>query len=196
MKKYLFIFISIIIILLITIIYITNGANKSCAKYHYYLTGMWIGDPEFLKKSNLTDLQFFISPKEKRGRCRIRNCYIIMVDINGKFILNQPIELEEISSSHNQRWCAYGANKKIKDDVFNIEFRITNEDIAEPNKDITEPNKDIAEPEIFNILSKKIILSLSMINGSLIIKNNNKIYGLLEKDLISSAAAISAYEKK
>lgn len=162
----------IIIIFLILIISIVNSANKCCVKYQNYLTGMWIGDPEFLKKSDLSDLQIFISPKENQKR----NGYIIMLDKNKEFLLNQPIELEELSSSHSQRWSAYGANKQVKNDLFNIEF--------------------ILNSEVENIFPKHLKFTLSMGGGVLSISDKNgKLYSLLEKDLISSAAAINAYEE-
>ena len=174
-------FVTVIAIFLIIIIYITKGATNSCNKYHYYLTGMWSGDPEFLKKSNLQDLKLFISPRE-RG---VRNCYIIMVDINGGFILNEPISMKEISSSHNQRWNSHSENKKIKNDSFNVEFALLGEE------------KKTFSSEVFNVFPNRFILSFSIMGGSLIIKNREgKIYALFEKDLLSSAAAINAYEKK
>jgi hypothetical protein len=152
----------------------TKSANISCNKYHYYLSGMWVGDPEFLKKSNLKDLQIFISPKNKIKR----NGYIIMVNTNNDIILNQPIELQEVSSSHNQRWAAYNMDKKINNDNFTINYLILND----------------IDTDLF---PKNIILSVSIGNGTLVIKSsdNDHVYALCEKDLISSAAAIAAYEE-
>jgi hypothetical protein len=174
--KLLFIVIAIIVFLIICIMLFTNFANTSCKKYHYYLSGMWIGDPEFLKKSNLKDLQIFISPKENKNRSKsTRSGYIIMVNTNGDILINQPIDLKEITSSHNQRWAAYNMDKKIKNDSFDIQYQILN-DIEDFPKNIT--------------------MSVSITNGSLVIKNNNTTYALCEKDLISSAAAIVAYEEE
>ena len=166
-----FFIIAIIIILLIVLITSITSANKSCSKYQNYLTGMWIGDPEFIKKSDLTDLQIFIGPKENVKR----NGYIIMLDKNNEFILNSAIELKEITSQHAQRWSANTENKKIKDDHFNIEYQV-----------LTDIN---------NVFPKKINLNLSMGNGVLAIKANEKTYALLIKDLIASAEAIASYGK-
>ena len=166
-----FFIIAIIIILLILLITSINSANKSCSKYQNYLTGMWIGDPEFIKKSDLTDLQIFIGPKENLKR----NGYVIMMYKNNKFILISAIELKEITSQHTQRWSANAENKKIKDDNFNIEYQL-----------LTDVN---------NVFPKKINLNLSMSNGVLSIQSNGKIYALLIKDLIASAEAIASYGK-
>lgn len=167
---YIFI-IAIIIIFLIIIISMVRSADNCCIKYQNYLTGMWIGDPEFLKKADLSDLQIFISPKENKRR----NGYIIMLDSTKEFILNQPIELEEYSSQHNQRWAAHSANKKNKNDLFNINF--------------------ILNTQVDDIFPKQLIFALSMTNGALSISDRNgKIYSLLEKDLISSAVAINTYK--
>ena len=161
----------ILIIIIIIIICSVKNANSCCLKYNTYLSGMWIGDLEFIKKANLSDLQIFIAPKEQKKR----NGYILMVDKNKDFILNQPIELVELSSQHKQRWSANTANKKI-DDEFMIHFQL---------------NTDVK-----NIYPKKMIFILSIINGVLTIRDeNNKIYALLTKDLIASASAISAYKE-
>lgn len=155
---------------------ISKSANLSCNKYHYYLSGMWVGDPEFLKKSNLKDLQIFISPKNKTKNKTKRNGYIIMVNTNNDIILNQPIELQEMSSTHNQRWNAYKMNKKIKDDNFTINYSI-----------LSDINTDL--------FPKNITMCVSMSNGTLVIKSDDNIYALCEKDLIASADAIATYEE-
>jgi len=171
--KIIYIIVIIILLLLIIIIPTVQNANNCCIKYHNYLTGMWIGDPQFIKKSNLTDLQIFIGPKEKKKR----NGYIIMLDQNNNFILNQAIELQELSSSHNQRWSAHSANKKKIDDDFNIWLLIDN---------------------LKNVFPKKLKFSISMGNGILKIVGINingeeKTYALLTKDILASAEAIHAY---
>lgn len=99
-----------------------------------------------------------------------------MVNINGDIVLNQPIELQEITSAHNQRWAAYNMNKKIKDDNFIIDYLIASD----------------IDTDIF---PKNMSMNISIGNGTLVIKNNNNIYALCEKDLISSAAAIAAYNE-
>jgi hypothetical protein len=163
--------IAIVIIFLIIIISMVRSANNCCIKYQNYLTGMWIGDPEFLKNAELSDLQIFISPNENKKR----NGYIIMLDNNKEFILNQPIELEEYSSKHNQRWSAHSANKKNANDLFHINF--------------------ILHTKINDIFPKQLIFALSITNGALSISDHNgKIYSLLEKDLISSSAAVNIYK--
>ena len=100
-----------------------------------------------------------------------------MVNANNDIILNQPIELQEMSSAHNQRWAAHNMNKKIKDDNFTINYLISSD----------------IDTDLF---PKNITMSVSMGNGTLMVKNNGNVYALCEKDLISSAAAITAYEEE
>ena len=108
-----------------------------------------------------------------------------MVDINGDFILNEPIGLKEISSQHNQRWLSHSENKKIKNDLLNIQFALLGD------------GKQNDSSDIFNIFPNRLMLSFSIMRGSLIIKDEKgKIYALFEKDLLSSAAAINTYEKR
>jgi hypothetical protein len=164
---YVFIII-IIIILLIILIYTLKNANSCCIKYHNYLTGLWVGDPEFIKKSNLSDFKLFIGPRENKKR----NGYIIMLDKNNDFILNKAISLQESSTGHTQRWSAHSANKQT-DDKFNIQYLL--------NTDVN------------NVFPKQINFLVSMNNGVLTVNNNGKIYALLTKDLLASAEAIKAY---
>ena len=170
MKKYTCLsFVIIVIIILIIIVIIMKSSNSSCCteKYNIYLTGLWVGDPEFLSQANLKDLQIFIAPKEKK----LRQGYIIMTDTNGNFILNQAIEFRNTSQSSASK-----ANKQKQKDKFNANYQTNIEDDS--------------------IFPKNIKLGVSMCDGTLSIHDtkSNKLYALLEKDLISSATAIEAYK--
>ena len=168
MKSKFYILIAIVVIILIIIFYLINLANNCTEKYNNYLTGLWIGDPDFLSHAKLRDMQLFIAPKEKK----IRQGYIIITDINGEFILNQPIEFKELNYS---KWNAYNSNKKNKNDKFCINY----------------------QTNITADFPKNIKIGVSMCNGTLTIHNtdSNILYAFLEKDIISSATAIEEYKK-
>ena len=167
MKYKFYILIAIVIVILIIIFCLVKSANTCIEKYNNYLTGLWIGDPDFLLSAKLQDMQLFISPKENK----VRQGYIIITDINGDFILNQPIEFKELNSS---KWNAYNSNKKNKNDKFYTNY----------------------QTNIIKDFPKNIKIGVSMCDGTLTIHNTdlNILYALLEKDLISSAAAITAYK--
>ena len=184
MKSNYIIFIAIIIIIIIIFICVLNNSASICnERYNNYLTGMWIGDPDFLKQSNLKDLQIFISPKEKK----IRQGYIIMTDTNGKFIMNEPIEFKE--SNNSKKWSALKANKQKNKDKFISYYNVTNTNTNASTNASTSTNT--------NEFPKNLKFGLSMCDGTLTIHDadSNKLSALLEKDLISSAFAIEAYNE-
>ena len=200
MKSNYIIFIAIIIIIIIIFICVLNNSASICnERYNNYLTGMWIGDPDFLKQSNLKDLQIFISPKEKK----IRQGYIIMTDTNGKFIMNEPIEFKE--SNNSKKWSALKANKQKNKDKFISYYNVTNTNTnASTSTNInastsinTNDSTNTNASTNTNEFPKNLKFGLSMCDGTLTIHDadSNKLSALLEKDLISSAFAIEAYNE-
>jgi hypothetical protein len=150
--------ISIVIILFI----ITYGA---VCKYDEYLSGFWVGNSTFLKKSKLEDFQLFIAPY--KNKCR--QGYLIMIDENGEFVSNQVIEIKNKSNW----WDAFKSLYK-KTDIYKI--------------DHVELKYD-AEPS----MPKTIKMSLSILNGTLTLYDDKKVYAFMEKDLSASAIALKAY---
>ena len=53
--------IAVLIILIIVIIAVVGAPTGR--RYCDYLSGMWVGDPAFLRKAGLRDMQMFISPR-------------------------------------------------------------------------------------------------------------------------------------
>ena len=177
-SKYI-IFIAIIIVIIIIIIAILNTSATSCnERYNNYLTGMWSGDPDFLKQSNLKDLQLFIAPPEKN----VRQGYIIMTDQDGNFLMNEPIEFKE-NVTNLKKWNAFNANRKKTKDKF----------ITHHSTDLESSNTDLSTK--MTEFPKNLKFGLSMCDGTLTIydADSNKLSAFLEKDLIGSAAAIEAY---
>ena len=179
--KYIII-ISIIIVIIIIIFYLLNNSASTCnERYNNYLTGMWTGDPDFLKQANLKDLQLFISPKEKN----MRQGYVIMTDINGNFIMNEPIEFKD-TNNQSKNWKALSANSQKNKDKFIIHY----ENASESDSKESDSKKSDKFP-------KNLKFGISMCDGTLTIHDtdSNKILAFLEKDFISSAVAIDTYNE-
>ena len=139
----------VIVVLIITI------AQCSRLKYENYIEGTWVGGQEFLDSANLRDFMLVIEP---RASCGKYNGYLMIVDMQGDFISNQPVTINTSSS-----WVS-GAKSTVaySNDVFNFcKFNITGVDIA----DTSIPNKTMA--------------AVSMLNGYMCIKDTKKIYAIL-----------------
>ena len=180
-SKYIII-IAIIIVIIIIIFCVLNSSASNCnERYNNYLTGIWSGDPDFLKQSNLKDLQIFIGPKEgPKENFKERQGYIIMTDMDENFIMNEPIEFKENKSS--KKWNALSANRQKTKDKYITHFTTGTNNST--NNSTTNSN-----------FPKNLKFGLSMCDGTLTIHDtdSNKLSAFLEKDLIGSAAAIEAY---
>jgi hypothetical protein len=137
-------------------------------RYDNYLSGLWVGDPGFLRKSQLSDLQLFISPEEGGSR----QGYLILTDLDGNFISNQAVEMRVKSSI----WAALRSSFKTTADAFVLP------NVALEFDDGGEPPMPIS-----------LKLSLSMIDGSLTLYDDEKVYAFMTKDMTASASAIEAY---
>lgn len=75
-------------------------------KYYYYLrriqdkylAGIWSGDKEFLKKSELKDLQLFIAPERDSGNLK---AFLTMTDKDGDVITMQVIWINNSAFNSN-----------------------------------------------------------------------------------------------
>ena len=140
-------------------------------RYDNYLSGLWVGDPAFLKKAQLGDLQLFIAPREKG----CRQGYLIMANEDGEFISNQAIEIHELANW----WSALRASFRSKKDTYTarrleIEYDAVKEGDAPPMPD-------------------RMKMTLSILDGTLTLYDGKKVYAFMEKSPAASAAAVDAY---
>jgi len=139
-------------------------ASTAAKRYDGYLEGLWAGDPSFLEESNLSDFQLYIGPRKGRAR----EGYLLMTDTTGAFVANQAIEIEE----PRMRWLPASRNAfRSKDDKYTlrqVQFTYSNGDEPMPSK---------------------LRLTLSILNGTLALHDDEKLYAFLEKDIAASAAA-------
>src|ERR1700736_5643753 len=66
-------------------------ASSNRRRYEALLSGMWVGDPAFLRKAGLTDMQLYFSPPSDSDRGR-RQGYAILTDGSGGFVANQGFD--------------------------------------------------------------------------------------------------------
>ena len=156
---------AIVIVLLIIII----SVNTTIRRYEYFLSGLWTGNSVFLNQSEILDFQLFISPCKNR----YRQGYLIITDLDGKFVVNQAIEIN-ISRNWSSAFCSV---LKVNKDIYTCDFNISYDDETNLNTPIPEAVK----------------MTLSILDGTLTLYDNEKVYAFMEKDLTTSAAAIDAY---
>ena len=165
--------IAVVILVAILVIALTLGA-LAAKRYENFISGLWIGDPGFLERAQLKDMQLFLAPAEGG----VRQGYLIMTDLQGEFVSNQALEVREKSSA--RRW--WTALKSV--------FR-TGQDVYTASKvefvfDDAETGADPPMPPLMK-------MSVSMIDGSLTLYDGEKVYAFLGKDPAASAAAVEAY---
>lgn len=164
---------AVAIAVLLLVIVVVVGAI-AVGRYENYLSGLWVGDPGFLKKAQLRDMQLFLAPRE--DGCR--QGYLIMTDLDGNFVSNQAFEFRE-RSAVQRWWTALKAVFRTRRDAYSarcVEFEY--DDVAAG----TEPP-----------MPERMKMTLSMLDGTLTLYDGEKVYAFLEKDLAASAAAVEAY---
>ena len=179
----------IAVLIVVAIILITFAVLGAAAvrRYDNYLTGFWVGNPMFLEKAQLSDFQLFIAPRE--DGCR--QGYLIITDADGEFISNQAIEINERGGA--PWWAALRAAAQVKHDIYaarllEIEYDSEGDRDSEGGCD-AEGGRGADEPPMPNTLK----MTLSILDGTLTLVNDGKVYAFLEKDLASSTAAVEAY---
>jgi hypothetical protein len=156
--------------LVVIAVVIAAAVARATRRYEDYLGGLWVGDQAFLDQAQLKDMQLFLAPREGGSR----RGYLIMTDAEGEFLTNQAFELRE--KSRLRRWAsALGSLFRASHDAFRgvvaIEF---------------DGGGDAAFPE-------RLKLSLSVLDGTLTLYDDERVYAFLYKDLAASAPALEAY---
>lgn len=160
------------VVVIVTIIIIVSLARPAVSRYENMLSGMWIGDPGFLKKSGLSDMQLFISPADDRHR----QGYLIMTDTNGGFIANQALSIG-YSFPLTKSIRAIGNSFKSSGDAVTLTAHI----------DLDE-GENIDQP-----LPADIKMTISLSDSSMTLFDDQKVYAYLYRDPVASRAADVAY---
>jgi len=168
-----------IVVVMVLIAVVAMGFRAS-RRYSQYVAGLWVGEPKFLDKAGLQDFQLFLSPEtfpEGKLAGGKRQGYLLVTDTSGAFVVNQAIEwegggagvlaaLKAAASTENDVCTAGGA-------------RITYD----------SPELLTGGPPV----PETVKMSVSILDGTLTLFDDEKVYAFLQKDLASSAAAISMY---
>ena len=137
------------------------------------LSGVWTGDPTFLKNSQLSDMQLFISPKINSTR----QGYLIMTDADGGIITNDVVDID-IRSPLQRWWCG------LKMGIIRKKYYRANNVVITSDNSTTDSVLPFPE---------KLKLVLSPSTGGLTLFDDDKVYAYLIRDNLASSVAISVY---
>ena len=168
----------IILIIVVLAVYLGSASGR---RYEGYLSGLWVGDPGFLEKAQLRDLQLFLAPREHGSRGR--QGYLIMTDLAGNFISNQAIELR-VGAPVERWWTALKSVFRTSHDAYKARTVEIDYDSSAGAMASTE-----GPP-----MPERMKMTLSILDGTLTLYDDEKVYAFLEKDLLASAAAVEAYK--
>ena len=158
-------------VVLVLIAIIIAIAVVAARRYENYLSGLWVGDPAFLKEGQLRDFRIFLAPREEG----CRQGYLIITADDGTFVANQAIEVREGALWWSSLRSTFRSeNDQCKTRRFEVEY------------DGAEEGEDPPMPELLK-------MSLSILEGTLTLYDGEKIYAFMHKDPGASAAALAAY---
>jgi hypothetical protein len=170
--------IAVLVVLIILIVAAVGAGRAMMRRYDHYLSGMWAADPAFLQKASLSDMQLYISPASRAAPDR--KGYLIMVNAEGDFLVNQAITVEAAFEWKS----ALGTLLKPRHDACDgrATMRVLEGQGAEGGAKQPFPSR--------------LRLTLSMGDGVLTLRDDEKIWALLIKDFEASTAAKAAWEEK
>lgn len=167
--------VALLVALVIIIVIIMSPTGR---RYGDYISGMWTGDPTFLQKAGLSDMQMYIGPK---GRDDSRQGYLIMADNKGALIANQAFDMTE---EKPRTRCQNFRNHFRSRDKYTLDIEIQFDDKSAPQ-----------------VMPSELTITISVADGSMSIYSTDsagkgKLFAFLWKDMAASAAATRAYEEK
>jgi len=161
-----------IVILLVVLMMALAHANS---RYKDYISGYWVVHPDFAAEADLSEFQLFIGPLSSSSSAE-RAGYVIIVDKHNNTIANSPIDIK----IKNQAGSALQAVLKGKDDECRGTF-------------IIEKSDSEKDADILPGVPQKMEFSLSILNGTLSLYDDKKLYVSLVKDIATSDTALSVF---
>lgn len=137
----------------------------SARRYESLLSGYWVGDPGFLERARLQDMQLFVAPPEG-GR---RRGYLIMTDLGGDFVANGAVEIRG-RAGPPRWWAALGPALRASRDAYRRGAALEGAPFP-----------------------AEVRLTVSALDGTLTISDDEKVYAFLARDGATSGAALEAW---
>ena len=160
---------ALVVVLIVAAIVAESRARR---RYARYLAGYWTAHPDFAETAALSEFQLFIAPALATGGKR--QGYLLIVDGAGKTVVNQAIDLQ---MRPRARSAMAQANKTASDEfqgTLSIDYG--------------------AAPPPAGAPPVQMRISLSVLNGSLTLFDDDRIFACLVKDFATTDSALRAYE--
>jgi hypothetical protein len=165
---------AIVVVILIVVLVVLPFRIRDHEKF---LTGLWVGDPDFLERADLSAMFLYIAPCERLDGAWKRQGYLVMFDANGDQVSNQGIEV-----TYQRPFSRWGSALISHFSVRTQEtYRISDALITYDDVGIMPDNMS---------------LSLNTSEGTLALYSeygNRKLYAFLVKDNETSLLANTAY---
>lgn len=149
--------------------------RAAAARQEAFISGLWVGETQFLAEAKLRDFQLFLAPPDG-GAERARQGYLIMTDLAGGFVANCAITLAE-GPAPLRLWAAVRGTFDPRG-VY-----------KDPRARLTFDAEGAAPP-----LPAELTLVTELTGGTLALCDGGKLYAFLAKDHDASAAALAAWE--
>lgn len=162
---------ALVVLLAVLAVYLVGAA--AARRYEGYLSGYWVGDPGFLQKARLKDLQLFVAPPDGGTR----QGYLLMTDLDGNFVANQAVELR-VRPRALRWWAALGAAFRSERDAYHA---------GHAELEFDAPS-GAEQP-----MPGRLKMTLSVLDGTLTLYDEAAIYAYLAKDHTASMAALEAW---
>lgn len=161
---------------IVLVLVLVASAWNSRERYLRYLGGVWAGEPGFLERAGLGGLQLFVPPDGGADRLG----YLIMTLPDGSFVANTALRLRLAAGGWGPAWRdAARLRAPVANDTWCVgaetEFPDLGDDLGE-------------EP-----FPEQVQLVLSVLDGTLAIRDDEKVYAFLTKDMVATAAAEAAW---
>ena len=156
--------------------------RAALARQALAMSGLWVGETQFLAEAKLRDFQLFLAPPDPpaRGGARVRQGYLIMVDLDGNFVANGAVSLAE-QGRGRRLWASARAALDPLGAYRDARAVLLLDQPAAHELPSAPP------------LPSALSLCLGETDGTLTLSDGAKLYAFLAKDYNASAAAIAAW---
>lgn len=135
------------------------------------ISGFWTGNDAFLERAGLASYYLYIGPRESKAPWSRRQGFLVITDREGGTVTSQAIGISYLSLF--RRWTSALRGHFSPAAPYNIKATIEYDDEA--------------------VMPEKV--TLSFLNGTLTVRDSEKIYAFLTRDNETSLAANAMYDE-
>jgi hypothetical protein len=156
---------ALLLAVVVLVVCVLVAAGRAAARARRYLVGHWVGCPEFLKASGLTDMQLQIAPADDSDEDGAG--YVLVKDVGGGVLANGPVTVA-VAEAPGLFAGLGAALSGAPRHTFALRFtpQLLGADVPAEVTAVVAPD-----------------------DGTLTLRDGSKVYAHMEKDFAASAAA-------